>query len=320
MVETVAAVGLPVGEELRIRKNRIQPGKALTGEEKRISIVTGTHGDELEGQYVCYELQRRIREQKEHLTGIVDLYPALNPLGIDSITRGIPAFDLDMNRIFPGSRDGSMPEYVASRIVEDLSGSAAVVDIHASNIFLREIPQVRINTLSRDSLVDLAQCLNVDYIWIHAASTVLESTLAYSLNRIGTPTLVVEMGVGMRITRAYGDQLVDGLFVLMKKLGIWTGQVKRPKVPIISEDGKVKFINAGSAGVFLPSVEHWKNVKKGDRIGEILDPLTGAVLERILAQEDGIVFTLREYPIVSEGSLIARILTQGGPDGRKDPV
>ena len=35
-----------------------------TGQEKRICVVTGTHGDELEGQYVCYELNRILREQK----------------------------------------------------------------------------------------------------------------------------------------------------------------------------------------------------------------------------------------------------------------
>ena len=308
MIETVVSVGFPIDETLMIKKNRLIPAAGLGGGEKRISIVTGTHGDELEGQYVCYELQRRIRENNSCLTGIVDIYPALNPLGIDSITRGIPAFDLDMNRIFPGSEDGSMPEYIASKIIDDLSGSAMVIDIHASNIFLREIPQIRINTLSRDTLVTYAKLLNVDYVWIHAAATVLESTLAHSLNSIGTPTLVVEMGVGMRITKAYGDQLVDGIFALMKELGIWTGDVITPKEPIISEDGEVSFINAGKAGVFVPDVEHWKNVKKGDHIGDILNPLTGEIAETIFAQTDGIVFTLREYPIVSEGSLIARIL------------
>ena len=308
MIETVVSVGFPIDETLMIKKNRLIPAAGLGGGEKRISIVTGTHGDELEGQYVCYELQRRIRENNSRLTGIVDIYPALNPLGIDSITRGIPAFDLDMNRIFPGSEDGSMPEYIASKIIDDLSGSAMVIDIHASNIFLREIPQIRINTLSRDTLVTYAKLLNVDYVWIHAAATVLESTLAHSLNSIGTPTLVVEMGVGMRITKAYGDQLVDGIFALMKELGIWNGDVITPKEPIISEDGEVSFINAGKAGVFVPDVEHWKNVKKGDHIGDILNPLTGEIAETIFAQTDGIVFTLREYPIVSEGSLIARIL------------
>ena len=309
MIETVVSVGFPVDETLMIQKNRLTPVQGLRGGEKRISIVTGTHGDELEGQYVCYELQRRIRENPGCLAGIVDVYPALNPLGIDSITRGIPAFDLDMNRIFPGAEDGSMPEYIAARIMDDLTGSDMVIDIHASNIFLREIPQVRINTLSRDALVPYAKKLNVDYIWIHAAATVLESTLAYSLNSIGTPTLVVEMGVGMRITRDFGNQLVDGIFALMKELGIWTGDTITPKEPIISEDGEVSFINAGSSGVFVPAVEHWKDVKKGEHIGDILNPLTGEVAQRILAQTDGIVFTLREYPIVSEGSLIARILT-----------
>ena len=308
MIETVASVGLPIDEKLMIQKNRLVPEGGLKGGEKRISIVTGTHGDELEGQYVCYELQRRIKENIGCLTGIVDVYPAINPLGIDSITRGIPGFDLDMNRIFPGSQDGSMPEYIASKIIGDLSGSAAVIDIHASNIFLEEIPQVRINELSRDVLVPLAKLLNIDYIWVHSSATVLESTLAYSLNVIGTPTLVVEMGVGMRITKNFGDQLVDGIFALMKKLGIWSGDVITPKEPIISEDGEVSFINAGKSGVFIPCVEHWKNVKKGGHIGDILNPLTGEINERIFAPTDGIVFTLREYPIVTEGSLIARIL------------
>lgn len=308
MIQTIASVGLPIDETLMIKKNRLIPQSGLNGNEKRISIVTGTHGDELEGQYVCFELPRRIKENFSALKGIVDVYPALNPLGIDSITRGIPAFDLDMNRIFPGSENGSMPEYIASKIIDDLSGSDVVIDIHASNIFLKEIPQVRINELSRDVLVPYAKLINVDYIWIHSSATVLESTLAYSLNSIGTPTLVVEMGVGMRITKSYGDQLVDGIFALMKELGIWSGDTVAPKAPIISEDGEVSFINAGSSGVFLPSVEHWKNVKKGDCIGKILNPLTGEVNETILAQNDGIVFTLREYPIVSEGSLIARIL------------
>ena len=308
MIETVASVGLPIDEKLMIQKNRMIPSRGLSGNEKRISVVTGTHGDELEGQYVCYELQRRIKENIECLTGIVDVYPAINPLGIDSITRGIPGFDLDMNRIFPGLENGSMPEYIASKIIDDLSGSAAVVDIHASNIFLEEIPQVRINELSRDTLVPLAKHLNVDYIWVHSSATVLESTLAYSLNVIGTPTLVVEMGVGMRITKKYGDQLTDGILALMKELGIWNGEVITPKEPIISEDGEVSFINAGKSGVFVPCVGHWKNVKKDGHIGDILNPLTGEINERIFAPTDGIVFTLREYPIVNEGSLIARIL------------
>ncbi|MGN0459401.1 MAG: M14 family metallopeptidase [Ruminococcus sp.] len=308
-MENIASVSLPVDEELTIKKQRIMPSNP-TGREKRISIVTGTHGDELEGQYVCYELSRRIKEHRECLKGIVDIYPALNPLGIDSITRGIPAFDLDMNRIFPGSEDGTMAEYIAHKVIEDISGSHLCVDIHASNIFLMEIPQIRINEITKDELVPLAKMMNVDFIWVHCSATVLESTFAYSLNSIGTPTLVVEMGVGMRITKKYGDQLVEGILNTMKEMGMWTGEVTPVRTPVISydQDFEVKFINASLAGVFIPVAEHWVNVDEGTHIGDLVDPLTGEVLERITSPCKGILFTLREYPICDEGSLIARIL------------
>ena len=296
-------------EVLEIKKNHITPVNQVKGKKKRISIVTGIHGDELEGQYVCFELIRRIEEEKEKLTGIVDVYPAMNPLGIDSITRGIPGFDLDMNRLFPGSSDGDMTEYLASEIVEDVAGSDVCIDIHASNIYLTEIPQIRINELHKEMLVPLAEKLNVDFIWIHGANTVLEATFAHSLNSRGVPTLVVEMGVGMRITKAYCNQLVDGIFHLMHSLGIWQGETITPRKPIVSGNPEdVSYLNASTSGVFVPSVKHWEHLKKGEEIGRIIDPLRGKVLDTILSPVDGILFTIREYPIVDEGSLVGRLL------------
>jgi len=63
-------------------------------------------------------------------------------------------------------------------------------------------------------------------------------------------------------------QLVDGIFVEMKDLGIWSGEVIDPKEPLISTDGQVHYLNAGYAGVFLPTVKHWTNVKAGIRYEE----------------------------------------------------
>lgn len=309
MVKTVASVGLPVDEVLEIRKNHITPDQPVKGKKKRISVVTGIHGDELEGQFVCFELIRRIQEEKEKLQGIVDVYPAMNPLGIDSITRGIPGFDLDMNRLFPGNGEGDMTEYLASEIIDDVTGSDVCIDIHASNIYLTEIPQIRINELHKEKLIPLAEKLNVDFIWVHGASTVLESTFAHSLNSRGVPTLVVEMGVGMRITKAYCNQLVDGIFNLMREMGIWKGETKEPRKPIISQDpDDVSYLNASTSGVFVPNVKHWEHLNKGDHIGSIIDPLRGKVLDKILSPVDGVLFTIREYPIVDEGSLVGRLL------------
>lgn len=308
MIKTVASVALPVDETLSIKKHRIRPQGKHKG-MKRISIVTGIHGDELEGQYVCFELSRRIEEEMDRLNGIVDIYPAMNPLGIDSITRGIPAFDLDMNRLFPGNIDGNMTEYLAAEIMKDVSGSDLVVDIHASNIYLTEIPQIRINELHEKKLVPIAKKSNVDFIWVHGASTVLESTFAYSLNSSGTPCLVVEMGVGMRLTQEYGNQLVDGIFSMMKELGIWEGRVKKVRKPVISKNqDDVCYLNAEVGGLFIQKVHHWEKLKAGDLIGQIIDPLSGRVLDDVTAPVDGILFTIREYPLVDEGSLIGRLL------------
>ncbi|WP_010236587.1 M14 family metallopeptidase [Clostridium arbusti] len=313
-VETISSMNLPVDEALEIKRCRYTPENSSRADLKsfsRICIVTGTHGDELEGQYICYELSKKLQESPQFVKGIIDIYPALNPLGIDSISRGIPSFDLDMNRIFPGNKEGSMVTKVAHNIVESLRGADLVIDIHASNIFLREIPQARINENTVSSLLPFAKLLNLDFLWIHTAATVLESTLAHSLNTIGTPCIVVEMGVGMRITKDYGDQLLDGIFNVMKEMGIWCGETKnisKPHKAINSMEHSVFFVNSAASGIFVPSIGHCTTIKKGDTIGHILDPLEGKIREQVLSPCNGMVFTLREYPIVYTGSLVARLI------------
>ena len=330
MIKTVVSLDFPVEEEFRIRKHRIMPegceeggsGNDCEAREategvcpesgrglKRLSIVTGTHGDELEGQYVCYQLSKLIMEDIGSLKGVVDIYPALNPLGIDSVERGIPGFDLDMNRIFPGSENGSMAEQAAAGIIRDLEGSDMVIDIHASNLYLTEIPQVRVSETFEEELVPFAEQLNMDLVWVHSASTVLEATLAHSLNRIGTPTLVVEMGIGLRLTQAYGEQLVSGIFSLMHHMGIWEGAYSTPRRPLVSrcrED--VEFLNAPVSGMFIQHMEHNSYALEGQVIGVIADPLLGRVMHEVKAPCSGLIFTLRDFPMVDEGSLIGRMI------------
>lgn len=306
MIEDIVSIRLPVDETFRIRKNVLK-----NGEGKRICVVTGIHGDELEGQYVCFLLGQILNRHPELFHGSVEIYPAVNPLGIDSIQRGIPGFDLDMNRTFPGSDSGDMTEYVAQKVVADLFGADVVFDIHASNIFLTEVPQIRINQLHKDTLLPLAQQANVDFIWVHGASTVLESTLAYSLNSIGTPCLVVEMGVGMRLTGEYGQQLTNGILNVMKQLGMWDGEVEPVGTPIVSDDPtEVEFLNAPCSGMFMKTKDQGTWVQKGETVGYIFDPFKGEIVEYVSAARSGLLFTIRDYPMVDEGSLMGRILAR----------
>ena len=307
MISTIVSMPLPVDETFTIKKNRFRGGNG----KKRICIVTGTHGDELEGQYACFLVAKKLTEEISKLNGIVDIYPATNPLGIDSINRVMPYFDMDMNRTFPGDEEGSMMERTAAGIIGDIKGADVVFDIHASNIYLTEVPQVRINELHKDILVPMAQKANIDLIWVHGNATVLESTFAYSLNSIGTPCLVVEMGVGMRLTEEYGRQLCDGIFNLMREMGMWNGPTAAPKESVIcNENDEVVFLNAPTSGMFMKNKKHGDWVRKGETIGYIFDPLKGEVKEYINAAKSGWLFTIREYPLVDEGSLMGRILVR----------
>ena len=311
----VSARELATGEKLRIVKSRFAPA-GVGGDQlaalPRACVVTGIHGDELEGQVAVYELARRLSEAPQHLTGIVDIYPAVNPTGIGAIERGIPQFDLDMNRVFPGNNSASPFESMAADLIADVKGAAIAFDIHSSNMFLRELPQIRVNEVTAENLMPFARRSNADFVWVHANSTVLKGTFAFSMNALGVPTLVVEAGVGMRITPGVAEQLADGMIALLADVGIWKGPVPEVREPIVSSDGEVSFVNADVAGVFVPSVEFCREVKEGQVIGHILDCGEGEVLQELVSPATGLLFTLREYPVVYPGGLIARVL--GGHD------
>ena len=159
-----------------------------------------------------------------------------------------------------------------------LRDAAVVIDIHASNIFLREIPQVRINADFADTLVPLARRMNVDLIWLHGAVTVLEATIAHSLNSLGVPCLVVEMGVGMRITPAFTEQLVIGILNLWRDLGVLAADLEIPPRaachcwPMTT---MCYYLNAETSGLFIPTVEHWISVHTGELLGRIVSPHGG---------------------------------------------
>jgi len=308
--EPILKLRMPYRENLEIRRTVFQGGHG-----PKAAVIAGIHGDELEGLYVCHRLARWLEklslENPAALLGRVELYPAMNTLGLDTLYRVMPVYDTDLNRNFPGSATGDIPHRVADATMKALLGSSLVIDIHASNIYLREIPQVRINREFAETLVPLANRMNIDLIWIHSSMTVLETTIAHSLNEIGIPCIVVEMGVGMRVTPYYCEQLVAGILTLWQEQGVIAPGVKIPEIshtPLVADDTNVFFLNAPTSGMFVARTEHWIRVARGELLGTIVSPFQGEILAEVRSPVDGILFTLREYPLVYEGSLMARIM------------
>jgi hypothetical protein len=239
-------------------------------------------------------------------------------MGMDSRSREIPVSNMDMNVLFPGSVSGVLGEYTASCVFEDIKGADCCIDIHASNLYIHEIPQVRINDEHVEALLPIAKCLNTDMVWIHPSTSVLNGSLAYSLNHVGVNAMVIESGVANSINQDYCNQIVDGLFSLMESLGIWQKADADDKTGLrnsrIVKDSDITYINSESSGIFISEKRVYDKVKKGDELGRIVDVITGSVEEIVYAAGDGMVCSMRNYPVIEEGSLIARIIGDGDGD------
>lgn len=99
MIEEIFSVKLPVDETLKLKRNRFSPADITTA-TKRISIVTGTHGDEIEGQYVCFLLNKWLRENPLKIKGIVDIYPSMNPWALTALHAIFPSTMSTLTALF----------------------------------------------------------------------------------------------------------------------------------------------------------------------------------------------------------------------------
>lgn len=65
-------------------------------------------------------------------------------------------------------------------------------------------------------------------------------SLAYTMNQMGIPALVTESGAAFRIKYDFCEQIIEGIFAVMKELGIWNGPVS-PREKFRSS-GKMRFL------------------------------------------------------------------------------
>jgi len=98
---------------------------------------------------------------------------------------------------------------------------------------------------------------------------------------------------------------------LWRDLGVLAAEIEIPvpgRVSRLADDHTVHDLNAETSGLFMPTVEHWINVHADEFLGRIVSPYGGQMLSEVRSPVDGILLTLREDPLVSEGSLMARIM------------
>jgi predicted deacylase len=84
------------------------------GDGPKVAVLAGVHGNELEGLYVCHRLAAWLEDlassHPEAFLGQVELVPAMNPLGLDTLQRLVPVYETDLNRSRGTSSPASRPE------------------------------------------------------------------------------------------------------------------------------------------------------------------------------------------------------------------
>lgn len=308
-ISAVASISMPVGEAWTVNRCRY---RSDDGAGKRLCLTTGIHGDEMMGQMVVYAVAKRIMEQPQHLHGTVDIYPMLNPQGLDIGERHVPsATRLDMNRAFPGTHEGTALESMCRHIIDDLLGTDLVIDIHASTLQRREMYQVRLHESTAAAMMQDAADLNPQLIWVIPDKPAFNASLTGALNAAGTPALILEADERRRYPYASTEPVIEGIFCKMKAMGMWTGETAATKdtgdIPCVRDEVNLCRATCEFPGMYVPENCIGLEVKKGQKLGIIIDALRGEMLEEILSPADGLVFSQRSYSVVYPGTELARL-------------
>jgi len=314
-VETIASFELPVSERLVIERSRFGINKTdADSQTPRLCIANGTHGDETTGILICARLAAMLQtlESANQLHGTIDLYPFLNPLAITAASRNMPFFDADLNRAFglDQKEDTSFIKELGRSISRNLAGADLVVHLNVSDGSIKVIPQIRCSSIHAEKLLPLANLTAPEFIWVHNDIAALHNSLAHELNSEGTPCFVLECGGARSISDKETVELIcKGILNLARSLRIvQDGQaVKKPVPGMISSDGIVHHVHASNPGLFVPLAALAHYIAGGDIIGHIIDVQTGQIIEEICAPAHGVIISMREYPIIMTGSLLARV-------------
>ncbi len=302
-IEPICAIELPSGEDVAVLRRRF-----WSGEGPRVVLVAGVRGDTPEGTRILHAAGRHLMAVHERLRGTVDLLPCVNPLAAHLGARAWPGFDVDLDRRFPGRADGHAPDRVAHAIVEAVRGADQVVELRGAHPAFRQAAQARVHPEQAEAIERATAC-NARVLWRRDEAT--DGSLAEAV-----PSLIsLEGGVGNRLTEGVGLELSDGVLNMLAVMGIlpeddlpfhWAA-IQRP---LVVDDGGVVAVRAGRGGLFLPLVGVWAEVKEGDVLGEVVEPVTGEVRESILSPARGRVLAQREQPVVYPGNLVARVVAQ----------
>lgn len=256
---------------------------------KVLAISAGVHGCE----YVGIAAVKRAFESldADKISGMILFFPLINAAGFYQGKKQIMPLDEErknLNRIFPGKRDGTLAERLAHRLEEQLYPEIDfLLDLHGGDIdedmqdllFFSE----NVSKTVRDVAENIASCMPIPYRLCSQAENGFYSRAA----KMGTPALLLEIGSGGKFCDEEVIRCLECIEVAQRALGIVQGEVSVNQEQKCSQ--RTEYVFAASDGFWHRMAKAGDRVKKGDVLGEIKS-LEDVLLQRVIAKFDGVVW------------------------------
>jgi uncharacterized protein len=286
----------------------------------RIALVAGLRGNELNGVFVLSRLAAFLQGVAEgqhpglQLRERAIIIPAVNILGLNTLTRHWPFDNTDINRMFPGYDAGETTQRIAYAVLEVTRPAHYRVDLHSASLDFEELPQVRLYDPTEDERA-MARLFGLPAVIEQPTDVIFTTTIGHAWRAYGGANFVLRAGYAGNLQLPHCEQLFHALVVFLQRTGIVHG---RPASQESEGEEDVHYfgveqtarIVADSAGLFISDLQVGRWLQAGELIGHVFDSFDGRLRAEVKTPVSGLLSGIRRQPLLFEGDLIARIQTR----------
>jgi predicted deacylase len=260
-----------------------------------VLLLAGIHGDETNGVGIIREIiDLEINKPKN---GTIICIPVFNIFGYLIQTREFPD-GRDLNRMFPGTLNGSLASQFAYQFTKEIAPFVDyVIDFHTGGGERDNIAQIRCSKHDEKAL-ELAKVFNPPMI---VFSNNITKSLRDTLHKMGKTVLLFEGGKSKELNPTVINEGVNGTKNVLIHLDVIEGEITVRETPIFVE--KAKWLRASHSGMFKIRVSNGSFVKKREVLGVIQDPF-GEFKKKIYAPFNCHIFCINKTPIVNKGDAL----------------
>ena len=242
-------------------------------------VTAGVHGSE----FCSIEAALRLcRLDAEDIRGSLVVLPILNPQGFKARSIYVmPQDGKNLNRMFPGRPDGSTSERLAHWLVTDVYPRVdAYLDLHGGDLDESLVP---FTLFPRGS--EASKALAAVFGLGIAVAAGGEGYTIDAAGRLGITSVLAEVGGNGLWSEATVTEMTDGIFRVMRHLGMITRDV--PPAPQAEPSFVTMWVpTAPSDGLWYPAKDLAEPVAAGEVLGEIRD-VFGTVLAIVRSEKPG---------------------------------